>query len=526
MEERVDVLDGTPSKRFLLSIIADYDINKAVCELIDNAIDIWTANGKHKELLINVDIDINQQNIKVNDDAGGVKEENLSSLISPGQTQNSPESEIIGLFGVGTKRAVVALGQDVTILTRYKNNKTFRIKFDDAWLEDSTGWTLPYYQVDNIPDNSTVIEIQKLRSVVTEEIIKKLIAHLGATYSRFLSSKANISVNGERVTPLSFENWAYPPEYLPTSFYGTVPGTEDNPVKVEILAGLSSESSPASGEYGVYVYCNNRLIAGGLKTYAVGFGSGLAGLPHPSLSLMKVIISLTGPAKLMPWNSSKSDINAAHPTFNSIRKWVFAIVKDYASLSRRLEGRWSSKVFKYKSGNIRKRKITDFDELTQDYFPPLPVSKPRYAIRVKTANTKIGLKKPWTVGLYESIVAVDLISKQNLEQKNRICLLILDSTLEIAFKEYLVNESGRSYSNPALLKLFNNREDVHREIRNFKSLNSFKQGNVWKLIKYYYDMRCDLIHRKTTVQVRDKDIEVYRKVVEYALKELFGKLRF
>lgn len=34
-------IDATPQKRLFLSIIADYDINTAVCDLIDNAIDHW-----------------------------------------------------------------------------------------------------------------------------------------------------------------------------------------------------------------------------------------------------------------------------------------------------------------------------------------------------------------------------------------------------------------------------------------------------------------------------------------------------
>jgi hypothetical protein len=50
-------------------------------------------------------------------------------------------------------------------------------------------------------------------------------------------------------------------------------------------------------------------------------------------------------------------------------------------------------------------------------------------------------------GLYEGVIADDLILKQKtLEQRNRIELIVLDSTLEITFKEYLVNESGVNYS--------------------------------------------------------------------------------
>ena len=39
------------------------------------------------------------------------------------------------------------------------------------------------------------------------------------------------------------------------------------------------------------------------------------------------------------------------------------------------------------------------------------------------------------------VIATDPISKQRLGQKNRIALIVLDSTLKIAFQEYLVRIS-------------------------------------------------------------------------------------
>ena len=44
-------------------------------------------------------------------------------------------------------------------------------------------------------------------------------------------------------------------------------------------------------------------------------------------------------------------------------------------------------------------------------------------------------KCPWTIGLYESIIATETVFKTKLFEKNRICIIILDSCLEIGFKE-------------------------------------------------------------------------------------------
>lgn len=45
-------LDGTPEKRMYWSIIGDYDIKIGICELIDNAIDLWMGRKPQGRLLI------------------------------------------------------------------------------------------------------------------------------------------------------------------------------------------------------------------------------------------------------------------------------------------------------------------------------------------------------------------------------------------------------------------------------------------------------------------------------------------
>jgi len=115
MKTEIDTVDAVPSKRLFLSIIADYDLNRSICELIDNAIDIWIKNGKASS--IKVDLELNQQTIVISDNAGGVEKSDLHLIVGPGQTSNVSADETIGIFGVGTKRAVVALSQDIKEIT-------------------------------------------------------------------------------------------------------------------------------------------------------------------------------------------------------------------------------------------------------------------------------------------------------------------------------------------------------------------------------------------------------------------------
>ena len=137
------ILDATPEKRIFLSIISEYDIKRSLCELIDNAIDLWSKTKK-RDLEIIIDADIQQQTISIMDNTGGIEEQKLDHVVSPGKTSNDIIDDVIGYFGVGSKRAVVALAQDIAIHSRYQNDKSFTIKIDDSWINDGGSWKLPY----------------------------------------------------------------------------------------------------------------------------------------------------------------------------------------------------------------------------------------------------------------------------------------------------------------------------------------------------------------------------------------------
>jgi HSP90 family molecular chaperone len=113
-------IDGTPVKRMFWSIISNYDLRTGLCELVDNAIDLWTLAGRQRSLSVAITLDAERQLIAVEDNAGGVKQEELRLLIAPGGSRNDPDAELIGIFGVGGKRASIALGEHVEIRTRYK----------------------------------------------------------------------------------------------------------------------------------------------------------------------------------------------------------------------------------------------------------------------------------------------------------------------------------------------------------------------------------------------------------------------
>jgi DNA gyrase/topoisomerase IV subunit B len=66
MKREIKLVNGTPNKRMYWSIISDYNLNTAICELIDNALDIWLKGSQNTLLKITIDVDIKRQSLLQN----------------------------------------------------------------------------------------------------------------------------------------------------------------------------------------------------------------------------------------------------------------------------------------------------------------------------------------------------------------------------------------------------------------------------------------------------------------------------
>jgi Histidine kinase-, DNA gyrase B-, and HSP90-like ATPase len=517
----IQPIDGTPEKRMFWSIISDYDLKTALCELIDNAVDLWIHAKKRQPLVVDITLDAERGIISVSDNAGGVKREELRLLVAPGGSGNDPTAEVIGIFGVGSKRAGIALGEHVEVRTRYRQQETLGIEITPDWLS-SDSWELAAYQTPNIAPGTTKVIISQLRKSFGQSDIDEIITHLGETYEWFLMEGCEITINDVPIKAISFENWAFPPGHEPSSLNIRADFGAEGAVNIALTGGLIRDREPEAENYGVYFYCNHRLIVKELKTRDVGyFVTSEAGVPHPDASLCRVIVRLAGPARLMPWNSSKSGINPGHAAFQKLRPTLIQLVSHFSKLSRRFKMDWDTNVFAHPNGSID----VDSNEVTARgrlVLPPLPrVNKSRVE-QLKTRNAVNLREQPWTLGLLESIAAVDVITRQRLETKNRIALVLLDSTFEIALKEFIVHRVDlfppKHYTDNVIQKLFTNRRNVITEVVGKIPI----PAQLLARAAHYYNVRNKLIHERATVDVPDADIENYRLTIEAMLTLLFS----
>jgi len=518
-KREVELINGTPVKRMFLSIINDYDLKTGLCELVDNALDLWMSGDRRKSLVVSVELAPERQLISVEDNAGGVKRQDLRLLIAPGESKNDLAAEVIGIFGVGGKRAGIALAEHVTIKTRFHDEESSELNITQEWLQ-TEDWNLAAYAIPDIAVGTTQVEMSRLRKSLTPEHVDELRRHFGETYKWFLVQPCAVLVNGIPIVPVDFESWAFPPGYGPRLSRFNVDMGQGGRLSVEITAGLIRDRDPEGDNYGVYFYCNHRLIVKEERGRDVGYISGEAGVPHTDASLCRVIVRLQGPVQLMPWNSSKSGINYSHPVFRQIRPRLIPLVSYYTSLSRRLRNEWEREVFRHETGQVEEIPAAD---VTGKHLvlPALPrVNKPR-SERYR-ANNKIQIQnKPWTLGLVESLAMVDVVERQHFETKNRISLILLDSNFEIALKEFIVNRQDlfppKEFNDAEIRRLFAQRHLVTNAI--LKRKPALKP--LFETANYYYGLRNKLIHERATVDVTESDIKNYRTTVERVLSSLF-----
>ena len=518
----IEPLDGTPEKRMFWSIINDYDIKTALTELVDNAIDTWMAKKNRGKLQVKLSFDVDRQLITLSDNAGGVPKEHLRLLVAPGGSLNSPDGGSIGIFGVGSKRAVVALAENVIIKTRHNSDQSHQIDITREWL-DASEWELPAYAIPEIDPGSTVIEFSHLRKPLSDTLEQELLRHFGEVYEWFLDEdRCTILVNGQPVIPFRFDQWAFPPEFRPRTTSFQVKPDQVGTLGVEITAGLISDRDPVAENYGVYFYCNNRLVLAHAKNREFGyFVTSEAGVPHPDASLCRAIVRISGSAKLQPWNSSKTGINFSHPAFVQLRPTLIQLVAYFSSLSRRTKDDWSSKVFAYDKGEPERIRPVEPGHSAKLVLPPLPKVQKKQVDHLKARNASRLEESPWTLGLVEALAAVDLIARQRLVTGNRIAMILLDSNFEIALKEFIVHRPDlydpKLYTDSKIAEIFARRHKVIEEVKQKVNL----AAGLLDRARHYYLVRNKLIHERATVDVSPSDIANYRRVIEQILTQLF-----
>jgi hypothetical protein len=341
-----DSAKAIPTKKFFVSMLTrDISLADAILDLVDNCLDgaLRSANGDPVDYSKHfVKVMLSQDQFLIEDNCGGIPREVAKNYAfkmgrETDDTRDS-ESETIGMYGVGMKRAIFKMGRSAVVKTMYADD-AFEVPISSDWLDNKDWDPLPISntpQEDRLQETGTQIRVGDLYTGVSKHFTNggfknELCTAISEHFTMFLQNGLRIVVNEQEIQPvrvevLVSENIEEPAPYI---FEKTIEG-----VIVSITVGLNTgrgltddedssdfERDRSAATAGWTVFCNDRAVIVGDKSRLTGWGDGIP-LYHYQFSIITGIVEFRSAlAERLPITTTKRALDTSSDI------WLQAIVK-------------------------------------------------------------------------------------------------------------------------------------------------------------------------------------------------------
>lgn len=350
--EESRIVDAHPEKDFFITIlIKDIELPRAIIDLVDNSLDgarrIKGQDGPYDGLTIR--LEVTPELFRIADNCGGIDVEIARKYAfrfgRPKDMKKTTRS--VGQFGVGMKRAIFKLGKQFKV-TSICDNSNFELSVNvDEWRE-SDKWEYEFSEVQvgtqNDPEAlGTVIEVTNLHEIVSkdfslEKFQAKLLKEIQEAHIESINKGLAITLNGIplQIDPLEFLKSDSIKPALREITYESVDSEQH--VQAKIFAGIGSSSPKAAGWY---IFCNGRLILGADQSSTVGWGEDdEITIPrfHNQFARFRGYLFLdSDDSGLLPWNTTKTGIDADSPLYRSLRLEMINIMRPVIDFLNQLD---------------------------------------------------------------------------------------------------------------------------------------------------------------------------------------------
>jgi len=342
-----DTAEAVPTKRFFVSMLTrDINLVDAILDLVDNCLDgaLRSAQGAEVNYAQHfIRIALSAEQFSISDDCGGIPRviaKNYAFKMGrEGTDKRDDETETIGMYGIGMKRAIFKMGRN-SVVRSFNADDNFKVPISADWLEEP-GWN-PLPILDTIGDEAlsvrgTTIQVVDLYPTVAQHFenaafINDLRRSLGEHFTTFLQRGLLIEVNREKVEPVRIEVLVSedprgPAPYLykkdidgvsmsiVVGFNAGPRDGDDDDADLDFDADRSSETA------GWSVFCNDRAVIVGDKSRMTGWGDGVP-LYHGQFSVITGIVEFRSTlADKLPVTTTKRALDTASSV------WLEAKVK-------------------------------------------------------------------------------------------------------------------------------------------------------------------------------------------------------
>lgn len=340
-----------PTKEFFVSMLTrDIKLEDAILDLVDNCLDgaLRMANGRSVDYSQHlVTITMTDDVFVIEDNCGGIPREVAAKYAfkmgREASDNRDAESETIGMYGVGMKRAIFKMGTWAKVETSHQGDN-FEVDISPTWLADPAWSELDIVNsMTNDVRSGTRITVRSLFPNVSHHFRNSafengLRASVSEHFTMFLQRGLKIVLNEKPIPPVKVEVLVFDDETQPAPFVYEkliqdvtvsitvglnrsvqIGGGDEDETDEEESAETDRERSSATA--GWTVFCNDRAVIVGDKSRLTGWGDGIP-LYHPQFAIITGIVEFrSSNAKQLPITTTKRALDA-----NS-EIWLEALVK-------------------------------------------------------------------------------------------------------------------------------------------------------------------------------------------------------
>lgn len=397
-----------PTKAFFVRMITrDISLEDCILDLIDNSVDgAWSQEGSRPMGLAEgadlsaytIVIDASPERFVIRDNCGGMTLDDAADhAFSFGRTSTAEHEDFsIGVYGIGMKRAVFKLGNDIrvrsTFLEKDGSSLSFAVPINvTSWLEDDTPpWDFDIVDDQPLPQTGVEIDVSNLTpgsasSFGSPAFIQNLRRTIARDYTLHLQRGLKIVLNASPVMGWPIE-LRQSDEFVPMriDYKDEVDG---DPVTVEIIGGMAApppesidpdESDEGDRRFGWYVVCNGRIVLAADKSPVTGWGTEDWPQWHYQYAgFIGVILFTAAKAAALPLTTTKRSVDTSSEVYRRARPQMREVSKRWiAYTNQRKQALEEAKRRESAAVSVRLASVARQSSVTLPTLVAKPVEKP------------------------------------------------------------------------------------------------------------------------------------------------------
>lgn len=346
-----ETVSTRPVKKFFVEMLTrDIALEDAILDLLDNCIDgvqrsVTTKlrNTPDPYKGYRADIVITEQSFSITDNCGGIpwsEHERAFRMGNPSSAnpKKLPEGALmVGVYGIGMKRAIFKMGYEATISTK-TSTESYDVVIPKGWADQENEWDLNVTKPKkNLKDFGTAITVSSLNKGTVERFrsdsfFETILDKIETHYSVIITKGFQVTVNGRKAVPKKVSVKFAEPKgkdaaVRPYIFKSTL----DDGVEIFVAVGLREaipdaetilleQDSPthSTDNAGWTIICNDRVVLYCNRDELTGWGTADIPRYHTQFIAISGFVEFKGDPSKLPTTTTKRGLEFSASLYQQV----------------------------------------------------------------------------------------------------------------------------------------------------------------------------------------------------------------